>query len=249
MTSPAGKSMSLNQRQISQFSWATFAVLILCLSGCNTNGQRSFVGQQAYGQGNLTNAINQFQQAVLQNPRDANACYNLGASYFQLGRQQRNAQYMAQAEQFYRQAIANNDQHTPAHRGLAATLIETGREKYAFDLLKTWQQRYPNQADPLIELARLYQEYGDNRHATDMLADALKVDGRNVRALKAMGSVRENQGQLALALDNYYRVLQLDNQQVDVAQRVAQLQTKLAQSNSPNGSPSRYGSAQPWLSR
>jgi tetratricopeptide (TPR) repeat protein len=222
---------------------------LVCNSGCNVGQRGNMIGQQAYGQGNLTQAVTHFQQVVAQNPRDANSNYNLAASYFELGRQQRNMQYMNQAEQYYRQAIASNDQHTAAHRGLAATLIETGREKFAFDLLKEWKNRYPNQADPMIELARLYQEYGDNSHATDMLADALRVDGRNVRALKAMGMVRESQGQTELALDNYYRVLQLDNRQVDVAQRVTQLQTQLAQNSNQSGTVPRYGSTQPYQSR
>lgn len=228
------------------------SVLIVATSlgvGCNVGNRANQTGQQAYGSGNLPQAVNYFQQAVSQNPNDSNSLYNLAASYFELGRQQRNIQYMNQAEQLYRQAIASNDQNTAAHRGLAAVLIETGREKFAFDLLQTWQKRYPNEADPLIELARLYQEYGDNRHATDMLADALKVDSRNVRALKAMGRVRDIQGQTDLALDNYYRVLQLDGQQVDVAQRVAQLQAQLARNPNQNSSPSRYGSANPFQSR
>jgi Tfp pilus assembly protein PilF len=133
--------------------------------------------------------------------------------------------------------------------------VESGQEQSAFDLLNTWHQRYPNAADPTIELARLYQEYGDNRRATDLLADALRVDGQNVRALKAMGHIREVQGQTHLALDNYMRVLQIDSQQADVAAKVQSLQTQLA--SVPNGSPTaqpaapqtRYGSANPNVPR
>lgn len=197
-------------------------------------------------------AIGRFQQAISQNPNNADAHYNLAASFYAMGKNQNNAQYLSQAEQLYRKAISLNGQHTEAHRGLAALLIETGREQFAFDLLDGWKTRLPNSADPLIELARLYQEYGDNQHATDLLADALKVDGSNVRALKAMGRVRETQGQTLLALDNYMRVLQIDNGQSDVAQRVAQLQQQFAsqpgQAPASNYSP-RYGSTQPWQTR
>ena len=137
-----------------------------------------------------------------------------------------------------------------------ATFVETGREKYAFDLLNTWQERYPGSPEPVIELARLYQEYGDSRRATDLLADALRLDSQNVRALKAMGHIREVQGQPHLALDNYIRVLQLDGRQQDVAQRVASLQAQLAQlptdPNQPtvqSSNPVRYGSVTPYLPR
>ncbi len=190
------------------------------------------------------------------NPKSSDALYNLGASYYSLAKQSNNQQYRSQAEQLYRQAISYNDQHVDAHRGLAALLIESNQEKYAFDLINTWKNRYPASTEPVVELARLYQEYGDNRRATDLLADALKLDANNVRTLKAMGHVREIQGQTHLALDNYLRVLQIDGQQNDVVAKVASLQTQLAQLPVPNGfnsqpaaAPSRYGAADPYLKR
>lgn len=216
------------------------AILVaLCapgLIGCNTAKQQNALGRQSFLNGQYSQAINQFQQALNANPQDADAMYNLGASYYTLGKQSRNAQWINQAEQFYRQAIAYNDQHIEAHRSLAALLVESGRKSYAFDLLNSWRQRYPSSAEPLIELASLYTEFGDQNQATNLLADALQVDGTNARALKAMGYVRESQGQLNLALDNYLRSYQLDSRQTDVAQHINQLQTRIAQGiQMPNG--------------
>lgn len=112
---------------------------------------------------------------------------------------------------------------------MAVLLIESSREKDAFELVENWKLRQPQSAEPLIEMARLYQEFGDNRRATDLLSDAVRVDSANVRALKALGYVREQQGQLNLALDNYNRALALDNRQADVAQRIQQINVRLAQ--------------------
>jgi len=235
---------------------AIFCLTISFQSGCNVGAQRNNVsGRQAFELGQYSTAINEFQKALSKNPNDSNALYNLGASLYAQGKQSKNGQLLGQAEQLYRQAIAANDQHGDAHRGLAGLLIETNREKYAFDLINQWKSRYPASTEPVIELARLYQEYGDNRRATDLLADALKLNSNDVRALKAMGHVRELQGQTHLALDNYLRVLQLDQQQNAVAQRVASLQSHLAQLPVPNGlngsttNPSRYGSVAPYLRR
>ena len=151
---------------------STVFVLIFS-SGCNLGAQRhNTIGSQALEQGQFTTAINEFQQALNLNPQDADAFYNLGASYYAMGKQTKNPQWTQQAEQLYRQAISFNDQHVDAHRGLAALLIETNQEKYAFDLLNAWKNRYPTSTEPVVELARLYQEYGDNRRATDLLADA-----------------------------------------------------------------------------
>lgn len=217
------------------------------LSGCNYAAQqRNIAGRQAYETGQYSNAINEFQRAIQVNPRNADAHYNLGATYYAMGKQYQNQQYTAHAEQLFRRSIALDNQHIDAHRYLAALLVETGQEQYAFDLLNTWRSRYPNSAEPSIELARLYQEYGDFRRATDHLADALRVDSGNVRALKAMGFVREQQGDIQLALQNYYRVMQLDSRQADVAQAVNRLQTQLAQAGPDaqfaNPGQSRYGS-------
>lgn len=234
----------------------TLALLLTSQTGCNLGTQHNNVsGRQAFETGQYAQAINEFQKALTRNPNNADALYNLGASLTAQGKQNNNSQLLGQAEQLYRQAIAANDQHIDAHRGLAALLIETNREKFAFDLINQWKARYPASTEPIVELARLYQEYGDNRRATDLLADALKIDSNNVRALKAMGHVREVQGQAHLALDNYLRVLQLDNQQASVAQRVASLQSQLAQLPASNGAgssatnPSRYGSINPYLQR
>lgn len=234
-----------------------YLAISFCLviaSGCNLGVQQHNVsGNQAYQSGQYAQAINQFQQSLRANPRDSNAYYNLAASYYSMGKQSNNSQWLQQSEQLYRQAISLNDQHVDAHRGLSALLIETGREKFAFDLLNDWKTRYPNSAQPTIELARVYQEYGDNLRATDMLADALRIEAGNVRALKAMGHVREVQGQTELALDNYLRVLQIEPQQAEVAQRVAALQNRLAQNGSSyatgGNTPARYGSANPYLPR
>ena len=227
-------------------------VLIGISIGCNATTQRqNMLGKAAFDRGDKSQAINAFQQALNRDPKNADAYYNLAACYYKLGVEKQNKQFVDQAEQLYRQAISYDDKHIDAHRGLAAMLIETGREKYAFDLLDGWRQRYPQSAEPLVEIARLYQEYGDNRRATDLLADALRNDSRNPRALKAMGYVREVQGENQLALENYVRALQVNGNDQDTAARVAYLQSRIAsagQTAAPT-TPARYGAAAPYLTR
>jgi len=234
---------SRTRKSLLELAFLLIVALVICSSqtGCNLGQQYNNVtGRQAFELGQYNTAVNEFQKALTKNPNNPDALYNLGASLYAQGKQTRNAQFLGQAEQLYRQSIAANDQHVDAHRGLAALLIETGREKYAFDLINQWKTRYPGSTEPVVELARLYQEYGDNRRATDLLSDALKIDSNSIRALKAMGHVREVQGQTHLALDNYLRVLQINNQDTSVAQRVASLQSV---------NPSRYGAVDPYLQR
>jgi Tfp pilus assembly protein PilF len=127
--------------------------------------------------------------------------------------------------------------HVEAHRTLAVLLVETGRQSFAFDLLNGWQARNPMAADPPIELARLYQETGDQQRAVNYLADALRLDSYNARALKAMGHIREQQGQWAMALENYTRAYQADSRQSDLVGKIQALQTRLASSAYPYQNP------------
>ena len=232
------------------------ALALICavvFSGCNLAGMsHNSKGTQAYYSGQLNTAINEFSQALNANPSDADAHYNLAACYAAIAQQTGNQQWTDQAEQLYRQAIAYNDQHVAAHRGLASLLIKSGKERFAFDLLDQWRSRYPTSESPLIELAQLYQEYGDHRRATDLLADALKLNGNSTQALVAMGVAREKQGQYELALNNYTRALQLSPQLQDVAQNVAIIQQRFAYAP-PNGQTAptndRYGAINPFQQR
>jgi Tfp pilus assembly protein PilF len=215
-----------------RWKFVSVGLLTVCAAavGCNLSASRqNSVGRKAYESGQTSQAIAEFQRALTMDPQNSDAYYNLASSYYQLGKQSQNQQWIAQSEQLFRQSIALDDNNVDAHRALAVLLIETNREKDAFELVENWKLRQPTSAEPLIEIARLYQEFGDNRRATDYLSDAVRVDSSNVRALKALGYVREQQGQLNLALDNYNRALALDNRQADVAQRIQQINVRMAQ--------------------
>ena len=230
--SSVSNGLARNWKTINQQSSKWQCLLLLacvCLTGCNLAADRANrAGTLSYNAGQFSKAINDFQRALTSNPNSADAYYNLGSSYFQLGKQQQNKQWIEQAESLFRQSITLNNQHTDAHRSLACLLVETDREEFAFDLIDSWRIRNPGSTEPLVELARLHHEYGDNRRATDFLADALRLDTNNVRALKAMGRVRETQGQINLALDNYSRALQVDARQTDAADRITVLQTQFS---------------------
>ena len=242
------------RRIINSVYFIFIAAALVCQSGCKIQADRlNSVGRQAFERGQYAVAINEFQQALKSNPNNADAYYNLAASYGALGKQTRNKQWLSQAEQLYRQSISLNDQHVDAHRGLAALLIESGQEQYAFDLINQWKERYPGTNAPLVELARLYQEYGDTSRATDILADSLRLNPNDVRSLVAMGHIREKTGQNHLAIDNYLRALQVDGSQQGLVQHVAALQSRVASlpvsagQQVPNANPAiRYGAIEPF---
>jgi predicted Zn-dependent protease len=62
-------------------------------------------------------------------------------------------------------AVARDDGHVEAYRGLAVLLADQGRTQEAFTLLDTWAKKKPMSADAKIELARLCEEFGDRANA------------------------------------------------------------------------------------
>ena len=239
-----GNSVSklMKSRQAKQKTHAlTISVIVVgsCIllshsSGCNVASTGdNLQGKRFYNQGNFNGALASFQQALRRDPTNADSHYNIGAVYQKYAKQTRNLQWLTQAEQYFRNAIQLNAQHTEAHRSLAVLLVETKRQNHAFDLIRTWQARFPTSPEPLIELARLHEEFGDQPRAVQYLADAIGLDGQNSRAHRSLGVLREKQGQYHLALDNYIRSYQANNLQPDVATKIATLQTRLRTAGIP----------------
>jgi Tfp pilus assembly protein PilF len=102
-------------------------------------------------------------------------------------------------------------------------LAETGRSDRAFNLLKNWAIRSPQVADARIELARLYEEFGEVDTAKIHLAEALQIDQHSARAWNALGRLREQAGDYTQALADYQRSYNLNHFQPEVAERIAAL--------------------------
>jgi len=184
-------------------------------------------GVKLFQQGQLPAAMQQFQQALLTEPQNADAYYNLAATYHRLGSQQNDRQSLLQAENLYNQCLDRDENHADCHRGLAVLLVETERSDRAFSLLQNWAARNPRSADARVELARLYEEFGDPETAKTNLQAALQLDQNSARAWAALGRLREQAGDPTQALANYQRSLQLNRQQPAIAARIATLQSQM----------------------
>ena len=203
-------------------------VILVCLIftiGCNLPATRQNLdGRRSFELGNYQGALHSFQLALQTNPSNADAHYNVGRTLHHIGKAARNDQQLAQAEQAYRTALGLNPSHQPAYRGLSVLLAENKRTPEAFALLRHWGVMQPQSAEPKIELARLYVDQGNRQTATQVLSDALLLDNDNDRALRALGTLREESGDLRQAAHDYQRSLQINPMQPDLANRLAQIQ-------------------------
>lgn len=185
--------------------------------------QQNTDGVKYFQQGQLQPAVQRFQQALQSDPKNPDAYYNLAAVYHRQGSLTNDANMQRQAEEFYNRALDYNANHVEAHRGLAVLLVETKRPDAAFRLMNNWAQQNPRSSDARVELARLYEEFGDTNSAEGILQAALQADVNNPRALAAIGRIKETKGDTAQAIANYQRSLQLNNQQPQLTERIASL--------------------------
>jgi tetratricopeptide (TPR) repeat protein len=202
--------------------------------GLASRGQ-NISGVQAYQQGNYQVAMQRFQYAQQANPQDPNAYYNLAVNSHRTGMQSLDKVALAQAESLYNTCLQMNPNHVECRRALAVLLTETGRKDQAVTMLTGWATQNPTSADARIELARLSEELGDPRNAEIYLHEALRIDGNNWRAHSALGRQRELQGRYADALQNYQRA-QAINPTDQLAQKLRELSTRVAQNSLPRNS-------------
>jgi len=224
------RKISLQNTTVGGF--ATCALLFasgcqMAASGYNVAGIRSVESGQPVA------AVNQFQKALTHDPTNADAYYNLAATYHQMGKQQNDQAMLHQAETLYNKCFDFSPDHLEGHRGLAVLLIDMNRSDQAFTLMERWGQSSPQLADPKIELARLYQEFGNEESAKNQLNQALAVDANDPRAWAALGSLREQSGDYGQALANYQRSFQLNNLDSGVGARIASLQRQGVQAEVP----------------
>ena len=203
-------------------------LVLLGLGGCNFMAQgQNAEGVRMHQQGSYPQALQKFQQALYSDPNNADAYYNMAATYHRMGKLSNNRIELDQAEGYYNQCLDRDPNHVDCHRALAVLLVEENRSEEACRLIERWADRNPSLADPKVELARLFEEFGNKEAAKQHLVDALAVNPYDSRALAALGRIHEEMGNPEQALTVYQRSLWYDHLQPEVSARVAALQSAL----------------------
>jgi len=211
--------------------WKTYTPLFLVLlalassTGCKlASSGHNIEGTRLYEQGQYSAAQAKFQAAIENDPENADSYYNMASTFHRMGIERNDKDMLQQAEMLYNQCLDKNEDHVDCHRALAVLLVETGRTASAETLLKRWAQTYPNSAEPRLELARFYYEFGDRPTAKQHLDQALQLEPANPRAWNVAGMFQEESGNYSQALANYMQSYQQNNLQPGVANRMASLQ-------------------------
>ncbi|MCU0711112.1 MAG: tetratricopeptide repeat protein [Pirellula sp.] len=206
------------------------------ICGCQSNLGQNGLGVALFQQGRLPEAMQQFELARQSDPSNPDVYYNLASTYHRLGNNAKDSKMLETAESLYNQCLDLSPDHVDSHRGLAVLLVDTKRSDKAFTLLKNWSKRTPMLADARVELARLHQEFNQTKIAEQYLDEALAIDSRNPKAWAEKGRLRESNGELMQAVQNYQQSLAINNNQPDLYQRVSSLQVRMAQGGAASGS-------------
>lgn len=228
--SPSRTTSAIGWATLRGLSLALAVLACLALAGCGAVASRGLnaEGVRLFDQTRYDEALQQFQKAVYENPTDPDGHYNLAATYHRLGALNQRPSDLKQAEHYYHMCLDQDPDHRECYRGLAVLLVEQGKADEAFRLVQGWVDRKPGVSEPKIELARLYEEFGDRDTAKDYLVSALTLEPDNARALAALGRLREQSGDTLQALADYQRSLQADQFQAGVRERVASLRSRVS---------------------
>jgi Tfp pilus assembly protein PilF len=217
-------------KRVVQADVIALAILVVLTGGCqlgsrNRNGQ----GVSLYQQGRYAEALQFFEQAKQTDTRNPDTYYNLASTYHKLGVAAKDTKMLDNAEAMYNQCLDLSPNHVECHRGLAVLLVDMGKSDKGFLLLKNWAITNPTFSEPRIELARMHQEFNQNKTAEQYLDEALAMDPNNYRAWAFKGGLREASGELMQAIQNYQQSLAINATQPDLYQRIGALNVRLAQ--------------------
>ena len=148
-------------------------------------------------------AADDFQEAVKVAPYLAEGHYYLGEVY-------RKMALNDKAEQCYRDSLRQMQDFDPAQRELCKLLHERGAYQEANEILRSMQEKTPDDPFVLGELAINYLALDEPEQAARLLERYNALTGRQAWGYAQLGRAHELQGNTTRALQLYREALQID---------------------------------------
>ena len=150
----------------------------------------------------LEESLGPLRRAIEIAPDDAEAHFNLGNTFDELGS-------LSEARSAYEQAIALNVSFAEAHLNLGITLAALGEISGAEESYKRAIAAKPDFATALLNLAGLLRNLDRLDEAEKSYRRVIEVDGSSVDALYNLGNLLRDQGRLGEAEEIYKSALLL----------------------------------------
>jgi tetratricopeptide (TPR) repeat protein len=153
---------------------------------------KAYQKQQKSGRYDYNGLLAGFQKALDQDPKLAEAHYNLGSIHEAM-------RHLNEAESHYRKAIEIRPDLTLAYANLGALLTQKGKKEKALAVYQKALSKDANNSPVLLNLASIYRHQKKYDLAIKNAAKVLVRDPTNIGAYRIMASVYNDQGDLDMA--------------------------------------------------
>ena len=166
------------------------------------------VGNEYYFQGDYTQAITYYQEALQINPNSALAYRNLGAAYGLL------SQYQA-AVKYYQEALNIEPNYAEAHYGIGYYYLGLGQYQEAIKHNQKLLQLSPDNIDAFLNIGLAYEKLGQYQQAIKYYQQTLNLDPNFGKGYYNLGFAYKSLGQYQKARENWLKAKELLQSQGD----------------------------------
>ncbi|MGH7770596.1 MAG: tetratricopeptide repeat protein, partial [Candidatus Binatia bacterium] len=160
------------------------------------------LGKIVGSQGNLTEAIEHYRQALVIDPGYAKAHNNLGNALFVRGE-------LTEAIEHYRQALRVDPAHAKAHYNLGAALAKGGNLAEATEHFRQAVRIDPDYGKAHHTLGVVLARQGDLEEAIGHFRQAVRIQSDSAEAHQSLGQALALQGNREEAVEHYQQALSL----------------------------------------
>lgn len=178
------------------------------------------LGQVYKEQGKLDDAASEFRNAINYEPQHSYA-------YSALGNVKLDQQSYAEAAENFKRAIELNSGNSQAHYGLGASYLKMGRTDDAIQELNTSLYQFPNSWPTRMALGQAYQAQNNTVAALKEYQLSTLIKPENVEPYLRMSEIRQDRGDLELAIADLRSGLSQDPYNLEIRERIADLNLRL----------------------
>lgn len=139
---------------------------------------------------------------------------------YQLAMQHHQAGRLAEAEQLYRQVLAQTPGHPDALHLLGVIAYQVGQGEESLRLIKLALQLRPNEGFYYVNLGNTFSLLGRHEDAVAAYRSALALNPQSPPAWNNLGTALNSLGRAVEAIEAYQRALQLDPNYVDALSNI-----------------------------
>jgi tetratricopeptide (TPR) repeat protein len=171
--------------------------------------------------------LNSFSEASKLQPKNPYVFFELGRSYSLLvdytlaqgqtaENQAKALDYLNKAEEQFNKAIEVKSDYAPAHYQLALIYDRQGKNDSAINKMEITKASFPNDIGLAFQLGLLYYKKQDFAKSQAEFERAVSLDQNYSNARYFLGLIYDNQGNKAAAKDQFLKIIELnpDNQEV-----------------------------------